>query len=245
MSEHPITDYRKVFFEKYRTTHLEQMYGKEDIRNIKINSPVWDWYYGSLLPRDKFLKIADLGCGIGGFVYWLRSLGYANVVGVDISRENCDYAASLGIEGIIHSDLGQFLSGCGGYDVIVMRDVLEHLNKTEILSTLASTHHILNPGGMLLLQIPNAESLFGAKCRYSDFTHEVSFTGSSIKQVLSVTGFSSVSLKETGPVPHGIKSLLRWVAWLCFRGIISGYSLVEGGAASGLYTQTLIACAKK
>jgi cyclopropane fatty-acyl-phospholipid synthase-like methyltransferase len=172
-------------------------------------------------------------------------LGYTNVAGVDISRENCDYAASLGIGGIIHSDLGQFLARNGGYDVIVMRDVLEHLNKAEILSTLALIHRALNTGGALIIQVPNSEGLFGAKCRYADFTHEVSFTASSIRQVLSVSGFSSVLLNETGPVPHGIRSVLRWVAWVCLKGIVRGYSLVEGGAATGIYTQTLIACAKK
>jgi len=234
-----------VFFEKYRTTQLNQLYGKEDIGSIEAGFKAWDWYYGAMLPKDKSSKIVDLGCGIGGFAHWLRSLGYVNVTGVDLSRENCDYAAALGIAGIIHSDLGQFISGNGGYDVVVMRDVLEHLNKDEILSVLSGIHQALNPGGTLIIQVPNSESLFGSKHRYWDFTHEISFTSSSLRQLLLVTGFSSVAFTETGPVPHGLKSFARWVAWQGIRTLIMLYMLVESGISKGIYTQVLIACAKK
>lgn len=245
MSESPISDYRKVFFEKYRTTQFNQLYGEENIESIKASYKTWKWYYSSILPENKSAKIVDMGCGSGGFMYWLRSLGYSDVTGVDLSLENCEQATHLGIDGIVNSDIMQFLAGNRRYDVVIMRDVLEHLNKNEILAALSAVHQALNPGGMLILQVPNSEGLFGARLRYSDFTHEVSFTSASLRQLLSVSGFLSVLFKETGPVPHGLPSFFRWIVWRGLKTLIKMYFLIEDGATTGVYTQILIACAKR
>jgi len=42
------------------------------------------------LPEDKKAKIIDLGCGNGGFVYWLQQIGYQNAEGIDISAEQIE-----------------------------------------------------------------------------------------------------------------------------------------------------------
>ena len=52
--------------------------------------------YGSFLPRDLAAPILDIGCGTGGFLDALRSVGYSSVEGVDLSASQVQtYFASL------------------------------------------------------------------------------------------------------------------------------------------------------
>ena len=81
-------------------------------------APWWDKYkisgFGS---KDGLIQefvddndvVLDLGCGNGGFVYWLQHMGYKNSYGIDISPEQVEFANRLGIKNIIHAELFEFL----------------------------------------------------------------------------------------------------------------------------------------
>ena len=90
------------------------------------------------MPEDKKAEIIDLGCGNGGFVYWLQQIGYQNAEGIDISAEQIEAGQKLGIKNIRQADIKEFLITQlpNNYDVIFMRDILEHFNKEEILDVL-------------------------------------------------------------------------------------------------------------
>ena len=89
-----------------------------------------------------------------------------------------------------------------------MRNVLEHHYKHEIVEILKRTREAMTEGGRVFIQVPNAETPFGARLRYADFSHEVAFTSSSISQVLRVCGFVEI---ETGPIRTGARGLRRFV----------------------------------
>ena len=61
------------------------------------------------MPEDKKAKIIDLGCGNGGFVYWLQQIGYQNAEGIDISAEQIETGQKLGIKNIKQADIKEFL----------------------------------------------------------------------------------------------------------------------------------------
>jgi len=239
-------NYREKLYSTYVSTHTSHLYDAPTLKEIRKQFPVWKSYYRRFLPKDMAAKILDIGCGNGGFVYYLKSLGYENSSGIDISPEQVEVAKSLGIKGIECADIVSFLRDKKSiYDAIFARDVIEHFTKDSIIELLELIFNSLKRGGVVIIQTPNAESPFGSSYRYGDFTHEIAFTRSSLNQVLRVAGFEKVDFYPTGPVPKGIKSAIRFMLWKVIEMMLRFYMLVETGSSEGIYTQNIICVAKK
>ncbi len=77
--------------------------------------------------------------------------------------------------------------------------------------------------------------------RYWDFTHQMAFTPSLIQQLTQLTGFGMVEFRECAPIPHGLKSGIRYAAWQCIRQLIKAYLLVEKASSQGgIYTSDMM-----
>ncbi len=207
---------------------------------------MWKWYYGRFLPQDKFAKILEVGHGNGGLLLWLQRMGYVNASGIDISPEQVQTAKKLGVKAVEEANCIEWMKDKKElYDMIFARDVIEHFRKDEIFKVVESCFNALKDDGILLLYTINAESPFGCRYRYYDFTHEVSFTRSSLGHVLRVAGFTEVAFYPTGPVPKGITSTVRFLLWKAIEAALRFYMLVETGSGDGIYTQTITCVAKK
>lgn len=239
-------NYRRELYSKYVSSHTVHLYGQDSLEVIKAQFPVWKRYYGRFLPDDKTVRILDIGCGNGGFVYFLSKLGYKNTSGVDISPEQIDIAKKLGIENVECSDIISFLKEKhDAYDVIFARDVIEHFTKDEIYELLKLIYKSLKQKGILVIQTPNGEGPLGARYRYWDFTHEIAFTRGSMGQILRIVGFGSINFYSAGPVPKGFLSLIRFILWKIIELFLKFYLLVETGTGEGIFTQNIIVCARK
>jgi 2-polyprenyl-3-methyl-5-hydroxy-6-metoxy-1,4-benzoquinol methylase len=239
-------DYREKLYSTYVSTHTAHLYGEATIEGIRRQFPVWKGYYGRFLPKDKKAKILDIGCGNGGFVYYLESLGYNNSAGIDISREQVELAKNLGIKGIECADVASFFNEKEEtYDMVFARDVIEHFPKDRVLELLESAFKSLKRGGVIIILTPNGESPFASRYLYGDFTHEVAFTTNSLNQVLKTVGFREFSFYSTGPVPKGVKSVARFLIWKGIEAVLKFYMLVETGSSKGIFTQNIIATATK
>ena len=199
------------------------------------------------LPADRRARILDLGCGSGTLVDHLRRKGYGSVTGVDAAGEQIAAGSGRGIEGLTEEDLLAFVrrQPDGSWDTVVAWDVLEHLDKGELLTLLDEVHRTLGAGGRLVLHAPNAESPFGSRMRYADFTHEQAFTRESLGQVLRAAGFRRLSVHEDDPVVHGAASALRFLLWKLIRGLLRLYTAAETGSPGRecVFTQNLIGVA--
>jgi 2-polyprenyl-3-methyl-5-hydroxy-6-metoxy-1,4-benzoquinol methylase len=142
------TTYKEKLYSTYVSTHTSHLYGEVSIEGIMRQFPVWRRYYGRFLPENKDAKIIDLGCGNGGLVYYLKSLGYKNSSGIDISPEQVKVAKNLGINDVECADIVSFLQDKNDtYDVIFARDVIEHFKKEEIIELLRLIFNSLKQGG--------------------------------------------------------------------------------------------------
>jgi len=198
-------------------------------------------------PRNPDARILELGCGPGVLIYCARKAGYTDISGVDGSAPQVAEATRLGIEGVRLGDLMLTLreSRDTSYDAVVTLDVIEHFRKEEIIDLVDEVQRVLKPGGRWLIRTPNGESPFGSRMRYWDFTHETAFTRESITQLLKSSGLNAVRCFEDGPVPHGLRSAVRWALW---KVISSGFRfcvLVETGTAGGIFTQNLLVVATR
>ncbi len=143
------------------------------------------------------------------------SAAIRNVTGIDGSQEQVDLAGRLGIQGIQSGQAFPYLQAApsGSFDVLCFFDVLEHLDRQELLDLLLEASRVLSPAGCCIGHVPNAQGLFSMGVRYGDLTHELAFTESSLRQIFRTLGFADVRCFEDRPIIHGLTSLARRILW--------------------------------
>lgn len=200
------------------------------------------------IPSDRSIKLLDLGCGYGRLLFGLKSMGYVNCTGVDGSESQLAVARQLGLESLILSDIETFLRATPNqsFDIVTAIDLLEHLDKSELIAILDQIWRILRPSGRLVIHVPNAEGVFGNRIRYDDLTHELAFTKVSLRQVLCACGYSEFRCFEDEPIAHGLTSGVRYILWqLCRSPWVILHAVETGQLAwdSIVLTQNLTAVA--
>ncbi len=200
-------------------------------------------------PQDRNAAVLELGCGHGALLYALHEAGYTRLRGVDWAQEQVVAASNLGIAGVNQGDAMSALvaTPSGSVDLMVTLDLIEHLTKDELVALVDEVHRALRPGGRWVIHVPNAEAPFGSLIRYGDFTHELAFTRMSLTQLLRSSGFATVRCYEDQPVPHGIRSLVRFLIWKFIRTGLLCYIAVETGAfdRQAIFSQNLLAVADR
>ena len=189
------------------------------VYDLEGRGPTMRYVINAFFPTDKLATILDLGCGHGTLVHFAQLAGFRNVQGVDVSVQQVELASKLGIANITQGDLIETLSTVHheSLDAVVAFDVIEHFTKDELIGFVDAVHGVLKPGGRWVIHAPNGASPFFGEVRYGDFTHEQSFTPSSLRQLLKASGFSRVEFAECGPRIHGIKSTIRFILWRWIR----------------------------
>ena len=239
------TDYRSRFYEKY-ASNIQARKRKIEVSKFDRYGRAYDWYLRRWMPKDKKVKILDVGCGYGRLLHFFSKRGYSNVTGVDISSEQVEFAKKI-YPNVIQADALEFLEGqTEQFDLIVAIDLIEHFTKEEVIRFLDASYQALKSGGQLIIQSPNADSPFGLVHAFGDFTHEVCLNISSLSGVMAVCGFTKIEGREVGPVPYGLFSLPRWILWKLIRLMIMSYNIIEtSGPGSNIFSRVFIASGVK
>jgi 2-polyprenyl-3-methyl-5-hydroxy-6-metoxy-1,4-benzoquinol methylase len=116
------------------------------------------WVY-SVLRKLKNPKVLDVGCGTGDLLTIPLAKRGIDITGTDIHQESIDHAktASAGLSN------AKFICGSlqdvvGKYDVVILSEVLEHVDKP--IDLLAALKSLLTAEGVLLLTVPNGYGPF-------------------------------------------------------------------------------------
>lgn len=239
-------NYKEKIYSNYYSHHKKNLYGETTVQKIIAQFPVYEYYFSKLLPVDKNISVIDLGCGSGDFVYWLNSKGFKDTIGIDISNELIDIGKSLGISNILCNDIFNYLENQKSkFDVMILRDVLEHFDKDETYKLVALLYNNLKNNGIVILQVPNGQSPFVGRIFYGDFTHHNAFTESSISQLFQSVGFSNIHVYEVVPVPKNIKGAIRFVLWKLLRTYLIILQIIAAGNGGGYFSPNIIAVIKK
>ena len=140
-----LKDFRTRMYERYRSVH--GLANSLDDRVLR--APYVRHFIQKHFPPNREAKILDLGCGSGTLLHFLREAGYRNVSGVDTSPEQVVEAQRSGIDGVRQGDLIDALRRIdnGEIDVVVTFDVIEHMNKPELLEFSEEVYRVLKTGG--------------------------------------------------------------------------------------------------
>jgi 2-polyprenyl-3-methyl-5-hydroxy-6-metoxy-1,4-benzoquinol methylase len=166
--------------------------------------------------RAQGKSLLDIGCGSGTFLHVAQSHGFFPH-GMDMSPQAVEIAKKQYGFTVRQGEIGSRIWDDCRFDFITMFHVLEHLTDPRLALEYAAD--LLQPRGILIIQVPNISSiqarLFGKLWYGLDVPrHVINFTPKALKFLLQETGFefrltSRFSLRDN---PASIASSL--VPWL-------------------------------
>lgn len=229
MIDMPKADYRERLYSDYVSSG--QSGAIAGAAEFEIRAPYLRQVVARYFPEDRDSRILDLGCGAGAMLHFARLGGYHALRGIDASPEQVASAKRLGLDCVERGDALAALrtAAAQSVDVIVAFDLLEHLTKDEVVDFIDTAHRALADDGRIILHLPNAESPFVGAVLYGDFTHQLAFTRHSLEQLTHAAGFRRIECHEVRPLPHGIKSSIRWALWPVFRLMLRAANAIETG----------------
>lgn len=237
--------YRDQLYAKYATVQVPKWLQTAERANRNGQGAVTGRLHG-WLPSGNGVSCLDLGCGAGDQIVALQSLGFDNLTGVDLGPEQVAIAQSRGLK-VVQANLLDYLQTSEqAFDIIFAFDIIEHFAKDEVLELLDLIRERLKPGGILILQTPNAASPWAGQIRYGDLTHELIFSPKCIASTLRLTGFTDIEVREVAPYVHGCTSAVRWILWQLIRAGCAAWNYIESGASQGgVYTRNMLVRAVK
>jgi SAM-dependent methyltransferase len=237
-----LDSYRTRIYEKYVSMFKETQTTFDKETAIRWGRP-YEYYFRNWLPREKSVAVLDIACGNGKLLYYFICHGYSNLEGVDICHEQVHIAQQV-CSNVHEENVLDFLeSHPDTFDVITGFDFIEHLHKDEVFAVLDGCYSALKTKGRLILQTPNSDSPMSNSVHHGDFTHEVQLNPSSLTNLLRLSGFDAIEVREQEPVfwGCGIKSSIRSLAWQLIRVLLKAWNIVEtGGVGSGIFTRVFI-----
>ena len=143
-------------------------------------------------------RLLDIGCATGFLLDEARKDSW-EVYGVELSKWAVDYAQkTLHLPNITHGSLKEANYPANFFDVVVLKDVIEHL--TEPKASLNEIRHILKPNGIICCNTPDIDSLMskalGAKWWGIKQSHLFYFNKSSLSKLFKATGFVPVKVRS-------------------------------------------------
>lgn len=140
-------------------------------------------------PRTEPMRILEVGCGTGSNIAMLQRFGTVEAIEPD------DHARAFAAQRTGIAIKGGYLPDVpledGGYDLIVLLDVLEHIPDDKGALTALRTK--LAPGGRLLLAVPAMPSLWSG--HDVAHHHQRRYTAGSLEAVVRAAGYRT--LKRT------------------------------------------------
>jgi SAM-dependent methyltransferase len=210
--------------------HLERTQASEHPDDTREGLDVW---FEGALPAGRG-RALDHGAGRGQGLLWLAERGFE----AEGYEPDPALASALRRSGArVHDDADPiaFLDRVAGqYDLILCKDVLEHVAHDRIVDTAERLARALRPGGRLIVSVPHAVSFIGTYVRYGDFTHTIAFTEASLRYVLERAGLEHVAF-------HGPRFRFRprpaTIAYRALRrvwhGVLRGIYLLEHPSRAG------------
>jgi SAM-dependent methyltransferase len=187
----PLVDYR---FELEHPRRSIRRYEWEGIRTLVADLT------GGHRPTRRWL---DYGCGNGGLVRHLRSVGAAEAFGFDEGAITAE-ASARGIPTLGSQELAAM---AGGFDVVTAIEVIEHT--LDPVLELRRMRRLLRPGGLLFMTTGNARPYADRLPKWKYVIPELHisyFEPSTLERALVMAGFRP----ERRPLGAGFDEVMKF-----------------------------------
>jgi 2-polyprenyl-6-hydroxyphenyl methylase/3-demethylubiquinone-9 3-methyltransferase len=178
----------------------------------------------------------DAGCGTGALSRWLAARG-CGVLGVDASQEMVGAANQFSqlqnfsqrLDFVQITSIAHLALDDGAVDGVLCSSVLEYVPDPR--TCLAEFARVLKPGGLLVVSVPNRNSLvrrmqlachyFGGRlgqswCKFLDYSRH-QYSSREFAWLLAQSGFAGQKLVPFGgPLPRLAQHSRRWAPLLMF-----------------------------
>jgi SAM-dependent methyltransferase len=162
--------------------------------------------------------VLDIGCGRGEWLGLLRNAQIA-CQGVEINKAMIEICRAKSLD-ISENDALTFLrqTSEGAYSAITGFHLIEHMEFQDLITLLDSAYRALVPGGVILFETPNPESLVvSAFTFFLDPTHKHPLPPELMRFLAEARGFQEtriirvdrdcdLSQPETGWMPNDVNS---------------------------------------
>lgn len=149
----------------------------------------------------KQAPLLDLGCGRGEWLQVLAEDGL-EAWGVDENPEVITICRQRGLN-VLQKSITSTLNSIpkGSLGAITLFQVLEHLQFAEVLDVLVKARQLLTPGGVLIAEVPNAETLrVGAGTFWIDPTHVRPLFPPVLRFLAEEAGFTQIQSVYSTPL---------------------------------------------
>ncbi len=158
---------------------------------------------GNLILKHIFKKknasVIEIGSGIGLVGYYIqRNCPSAVYEGIEIDKKAFEKSKSLGLD-TYHADFSFLEANQKQYDVLMLWEVIEHLQDLKLFLSLAKKS--ISKGGSIILSTPNYEKIYNYPEREKDSifqntppVHLNFFTKANITNIFQEAGFKNVKV---------------------------------------------------
>lgn len=168
--------------------------------------PIPDWPFDD----GKGRLIVDIGCSWGRWSIAAARAGFASVgadVHVDALAAAARVSRQLGVRAdFICCDAERLPFQSGSIDCVFSYSVLQHLDKSKVRGIFKEISRVLQPGGVCLVQLPNAFGLLSIAQQFRRGFREARtgtfemryWTHAKIRDALLQAGFSKITIHTDG-----------------------------------------------
>lgn len=193
------------FYSHYPEEYFTYQYGDHIVEHFSKEIP-------------KRSKILDYGCGTGFIIKHLIGRDY-EVYGTDSSEESVQFTNNQyrGVSNFKGAYMLQDIQTLNQkFDIILVIEVIEHLDDHFLFSLLDNIKKLLNPGGKIIFTTPNAEDLerslvYCPNCNHTfhRWQHVRQWTVDSLSYILEKKGFQNIISYTTNFTATETKNVLK------------------------------------
>ena len=206
-----MTSQNKERYKQYHKFYLRDEKGQADRYRRQVRD--YTKKFGSLLAESPRGSAWDGGCANGMLAAFLKEQGFEQVVGVDLNAELIEQSKQNVEAEFLVADAGEFLKGGRQFDVIFLLNIVEHIERDQLVEFMTAVYQSLNAGGFAIVRTPNMNTLLAAAHLADDLTHCTGLTEQSFWQLAHAAGFTKIHFLNQFLMQNfkgKIKAILNW-----------------------------------
>ena len=158
--------------------------------------------------------VLDVGCWIGWYEKFMIEKGCNFIVGMDLDRNAlCEAKKSVSADRceFVCASAYKLPFKLGGFDVVSMFDVLEHLPAGSEFDVLSEANRVLNANGLLVVSVPNNHFIIKLLDPAYFLVGHRHYALDGIRGLLEKMGFNTYEVKYGGGVGEALSMVLLYL----------------------------------